>query len=319
MKIGDNIAPRQAFGQALADLGNQNPDVVVLDGEVSNSTMTDIFKKAHPDRFFPIGIAEQNMMTMAAGFATQGIIPFASTFACFAARRAADQISISIAYPKLNVKINGAYGGVPVGQAGATHQAFEDVAFMRAIPNMVVLDLSDGVETRQAVFAAAKYQGPVYLRTIRCTVPIIFDDDYKFEIGKAYQLHDGDDVCIVSSGLMTPKALDAARALADKGVSARLLHYPTIKPFDRELLLKAAQEVGCFVTVENHNIIGGLGSAVTEVLAEEKPCRVRRIGVQDCFGESGENEAFFSKYGMNTEHIFEAAQRMAQSSKTCIA
>lgn len=313
MKKGELVAPRRAFGEALAALGRKNPDVVVLDGDVSNSTMTSLFKDAHPDRFYNVGIAEQNMFGMAAGMATTGLIPFATTFACFATRRAADQIHVSIAYPGLNVKIGAGYGGVPVGRAGATHQAFEDLAIMRAFPNMVVLDLSDAVETAKAVVAAAEHEGPVYLRCVRCEVPVIFDEAHEFQIGKAYQLRDGDDVAIVSSGMMTPKALDAAGQLLSEGIAARVLHYPTVKPFDRELLLRAAHEIGRFVTIENHSVIGGLGSAVSEVLSEECPSRVRRLGVQDRFGESGDDEAFFSKYGMNTEHIVAASKELLRA------
>jgi transketolase len=316
MKRGERIAPRRAFGEALAALGRKNPDVVVLDGDVSNSTMTSLFEAAHPDRFYNVGIAEQNMFGMAAGMATLGLIPFATTFACFATRRAADQIHVSIAYPGLNVKIGAGYGGVPVGRAGATHQAFEDLAIMRAFPNMVVLDLSDAVETTKAVFAAAEHEGPVYLRCVRCEVPVIFDEDHEFRIGKAHQLRDGDDVAIVSSGMMTPKALDAAGQLLSEGIAARVLHYPTLKPFDREPLLRAANEIGRFVTIENHSVIGGLGSAVAEVLSEDRPCRVRRLGVQDRFGESGDDEAFFSKYGMNTENIVAAAMELLRAGPT---
>ncbi|HIF91768.1 MAG: transketolase family protein [Myxococcales bacterium] len=312
MSIGDRIAPRVAFGEAITELGRASSDVVVLDADVSTSTMTCIFRDAFPDRFYNVGIAEQHMFTMAAGIASTGLIPFVSTFACFATRRAADQIHISIAYTGLNVKINGAYGGVAVGQAGATHQAFEDLAIMRAIPNMVVLDLCDAVETRAAVFAAADYDGPVYLRTVRCEVPVIFDEAYDFEIGRGYVLRDGSDVAIVSSGMMTPKALDAAAQLESLGISARVLHYPTLKPFDRGPLVRAAHEIGRFVTIENHSVIGGLGSTVAEVLAEEKPSHVRRLGMQDSFGESGDDEAFLTKYGMNTQHIVQAARELAK-------
>lgn len=307
---GAFVAPRQAVGEALVALGKQRPEVVVLDGDVCNSTMTDTFRDAYPERYYNVGIAEQNMFTMAAGMATMGLIPFASTFACFASRRGADQIHVSIAYPNANVKIYAPYGGVPVGKAGATHQAFEDMAIMRSFPNMAVLDVSDAPEAYQAVFAAAAYPGPVYLRAVRCEVPVFHAKDYVFEIGRAYPLTAGDDIAIVSSGMMTPKALDTAAKLRREGIKARVLHYPTIKPFDVEPLVKAAQEIGRIVTIENHSVIGGLGSAAAETLAEHAPARLRRLGVQDRFGESGDDEGFFSKYGMNTENIVQAAKEM---------
>ncbi|HOX37353.1 MAG TPA: transketolase family protein [Candidatus Brocadiia bacterium] len=312
MKIGDMIAPRKAFGDALVELGRINPGVVVLDADVGTSTQSILFREAFPERFFQCGIAEQNMFGMAAGMATLGLTPFASTFACFVARRAADQISISIAYPKLGVKINGSYGGIPTGKAGATHQAFEDMAFMRAIPNMTVIAPSDAVETRKAVFAAAAHPGPVYLRTARCDVPVIFGPDYEFEIGRSRILREGDDVAIIANDLMTPKALDAGRILEREGVSARVIHMPTIKPIDEAAIVGAAQTIGRIITVENHSVIGGLGGAVAEVLAEKSPARLVRLGVRDHFGESGDYEALFTKYGMNVDSIVAAAMEIAR-------
>lgn len=311
MKKGEMVEMRNAFGDALVELGKANEKVVVLDADVGTSTQAMRFKEHFPERFYEIGVAEQNMMGIAAGLATMGFIPFVSTFAVFAARRACDQVSISIAYPKLNVKINGSYSGVPTGKAGATHQAFEDIAIMRTIPNMTVVVPADAVETRKAVFAAAEYEGPVYLRTVRCPVPVIFDQSHDFKIGKAYILKEGTDLTIIATGMMTAKAVEAAEILDKEGISARVLHLPTIKPIDKEAIIKTSNETGRIITVENHSVIGGLGGAVAEVLATYAPCYLRRLGVQDHFGESGDDEAVFSKYGMNTENIIACARDFA--------
>lgn len=304
-------APRKAFGEALVELGAMNEDVVVLDADVGTSTQSSLFGRAFPDRFFQMGIAEANMVGLAAGLATFGLIPFVSTFAVFAARRACDQVCLSIAYPRLNVKINGSYGGVPTGKAGATHQAFEDIAVMRAIPNMTVVATADAVETRKAVFAAAEFDGPLYLRTVRCEVPTIFDDSHAFEIGRSYVLRDGDDLAIISTGMMTAKAIEASDALREEGVAVRVVHMPTIKPIDVDAIVRAAKETKGLVTAENHSIIGGLGGAVAEALAEHAPARIKRVGVRDRFGDSGDNEEVFSYLEMNTEHIVEAARGFA--------
>lgn len=303
MKKSEIIEMRSAFGDALVELGRKNEKVIVLDADVGSSTQSIRFKKFFPQRFYQIGIAEQNMMGIAAGFATAGFIPFASTFAVFASRRVCDQVAISIAYPKLNVKICGGYGGAATGKAGATHQAFEDLAIMRAIPNMTVIVPADAVETRKAIFATAEHKGPVYLRTVRCPVSTIFIEDHDFKIGRSYTLKEGGDLTIISTGMMTAKAIQASKKLQEEGVSARVVHMPTIKPIDAETIIKASRETGRIITIENHGITGGLGSAVAEVLAEKAPCLLRRLGVRDSFGESGDYEAFFSKYGMNTENI----------------
>ncbi|MFH0966028.1 MAG: transketolase family protein [Planctomycetota bacterium] len=303
-------APRRAFGEALVELGRVNDRILVLDADVGTSTQASLFRTAFPDRFYEIGIAEQNMMGIAAGLATFGWIPFVSTFAVFASRRACDQVSISIAFPRLNVKINGGYGGIPTGKAGATHQAFEDLAIMRAIPNMTVVATADAVETRKAVFAAADFDGPLYLRTVRCEVPTIFDETHDFRIGRSYPLRPGNDVAILSTEMMTAKALAASDELGRLGVRARVLHVPTIKPIDEDAILAAASETRGIVTVENHSIIGGLGGAVAEVLAERHPAPLRRIGVRDHFGESGDIEAVLTKFAMNTEHIVAAAKSL---------
>ena len=298
------MATRTAFGEALVEMAKEREDIVVLDADVATSTKTSIFRETFPERFFEMGIAEQNMMGVAAGMAsTQKIIPFAVTFAVFATKRACDQVSISIAYPKLNVKVVGSYGGIPTGKAGATHQAFEDIAIMRAMPNMTVIVPADAVEMKQAVKACVEHNGPVYLRCIRCDTPIIFDKDYKFEWNKGVTLREGKDVTIVSTGMMTPEALVATNILADEGISARLIHLHTIKPIDGEILIKAAQETKCIVTVENHSIIGGLGGAVAECLSESEPALIKRIGIEDTFGESGSLKDLFFKYGLTAEKV----------------
>ncbi len=303
MKIGEMIAPRMAFGEALVTLGERNEKLVVLDADVGTSTQTMMFNKKFPDRFIQVGIAEQNMMGIAAGLTTVGWLPFVSTFAVFVATHALDQIRVSIAYPKLNVKLNGAYAGLPTGKAGATHQSVQDIAIMRAMPNMIVLSPADAYETQLAVYAAAEYVGPVYIRTIRCPVPVIFDESHKFEIGKSYRLHEGRDITIISCDMMTPKALTAAIELEKLGIKVRMIHMPTIKPIDEQAIIEASQETGLLMTVENHSMVGGLGGAVSEVLTDKAPCKLVRLGFPDCFGESGDNEAIFSKLGINTENI----------------
>ena len=311
MKIGEKIAPRDAFGDALAELGGLDPSVVVFDTDVCESTKTNMFRKQFPDRFFEMGIAEANMVGAAAGIATTGWKPWVSTFAVFLAKRAVDQIRVSVAYAKLNVKINGAYGGIPTGNAGATHQSVQDVGVMRAMPNMTVVVASDAYETRQAVLACGKHDGPLYLRTTRDAIPVIFDESHKFEIGRSYTLTQGKDVAIITHCMMTSKALEAAKELDKLGISARVIHMPTVKPIDEETIVKASREVGKIITVENHSIIGGLGGAVAEVLTEHAPCYLKRLGFPDTFGESGPTDAIFSKFGMNTEHIVAAARKMA--------
>ena len=310
MKLGDMIAPRVAFGQALVALGQDYKELVVLDADVCTSTQTRFFREAHPDRFYQMGVAEQNMVCVAAGMSTMGLIPFVSTFAVFLAKRAADQVRVSVAYPKLNVKLNGAYAGLPAGRAGATHSSVEDIAVMRAMPNMIVIAPGDARETAQATKAVLDVEGPVYLRTVRCPVRVIFDENHRFEIGQSYVLHDGDDLAIISTGMMTPKALEAAERLKKEGIAARLIHMPTIKPMDREAVVRASREIGLILTIENHSVIGGLGGGVAEVLTEDAPCLLRRLGFQDHFVESGENEATFSHYGMNVENIVQAAEEM---------
>ena len=309
MNKGEMIAPRMAFGQALVELGAANDQVVVFDSDVCTSTQTAMFRQAHPDRFFQMGIAEQNMVGAAAGISTLGWIPWVSTFAVFLAKRSVDQVRVSVAYPEMNVKLNGSYGGIPTGKAGATHQSVEDLAVMRCMPNLTVVAPGDPLETHQAVFALTEHPGPVYLRTVRCSVEVIFDGNHRFEIGRSYTLRDGGDLTVISTGMMTPKALAAATELSKEGIAVRMIHMPTIKPMDVEAIVKASRETGRLITVENHSRLGGLGGAVAEVLTEHAPCRLRRLGFPDVFGESGDNEAILSKLGVNTECIIAAARQ----------
>ncbi len=311
MNTGEMIAPRAAFGDALVELGHTNPDIVVFDSDVGESTQTSRFGREFPDRFYQMGLAEQNMVSVAAGMSTLGYVPWVSTFAVFLAKRALDQVSVSVAYPKLNVKLNGSYGGIPTGKAGATHQSVEDIAIMRAMPNMTVIVPADAVETRQAVLLSQHHMGPLYLRTVRCPVPVIFDDSHKFEIGRSYVLRDGKDVALLAAGMMTSKALAAAEQLDKEGIAARVIHVPTIKPMDEQVVIKTSRDIGKIITVENHSRIGGLGGAVAEILTEHAPCYLKRLGFPDVFGESGDNEKIFSKYGVNVENIFQAAKQMA--------
>ena len=297
------IATREAYGMALSEFG-KNERIVVLDADLSKSTKTDIFKKEYPDRFFNMGIAEGNMMSTAAGLATCGKIVFASSFAIFAAGRAYEQIRNSIAYPNLNVKIGASHAGISVGEDGASHQAIEDLALMTAIPNMTVLSPCDAVETRYAVEAAIAHNGPVYIRLGRLAVPQVMDESkYKFELGKGVTLKEGKDVTIVSTGLMTWYALEAANELESIGISARVINIHTIKPIDKEILIKAARETGAIVTVEEHNVIGGLGSIVCSVTSQSCPVPVKMVGIQDKFGKSGKPQELLAKYGLTKENI----------------
>lgn len=297
------IATRDAYGEALKELGAINKDIVVLDADLSSSTKTAVFKKAFPERFFNVGIAEQNLIGTAAGLATTGKIPFASTFAVFATGRAYEIIRNSVAYPKLNVKIAATHAGLTVGEDGATHQALEDISLMRSLPNMVVLCPADAVETKKCVFKAVDHKGPVYIRLGRSKVPVLFDENYEFEIGKGVQLRDGNDVTIIATGVMVAKALEASDLLAKENIYARVINMSTIKPIDKEIIIKAATETKGIITVEEHNIIGGLGSAVAEVLVENYPTRMMRIGTMDTFGESGEANQLLEKYGLSAENI----------------
>ena len=303
------IATRDSYGNALAELGKLHGDVVVLDADLAGATKTSVFKAAHPERFIDCGIAEGNMMTVAAGLATTGKVPFASTFAMFAAGRAYEQIRNSIGYPKNNVKIGATHGGISVGEDGASHQCNEDLALMRTIPGMTVICPADDVEAKAAVFAAYEHKGPVYMRFGRLAVPVINDNpDYKFEIGKGIVLREGKDVAIFANGLEVAETLEAAKMLAEDGIDAKVINIHTIKPLDDELVLASAKETGKVVTVEEHSIIGGLGGAVSELLCEKYPVPVLRIGIKDVFGESGPAKELIAKYGLDAKSIYESVK-----------
>ena len=300
------IATRDSYGNALAELGAEHKDLVVLDADLAAATKTGVFKKAFPERHIDCGIAECNMMGVAAGLATTGLVPCASSFAMFAAGRAFEQVRNSIGYPHLNVKIGATHAGISVGEDGASHQCNEDIALMRTIPGMVVINPSDDVEAKAAVRAAYEHDGPVYLRFGRLAVPVINDrPDYKFELGKGVVLREGKDLTIVATGLPVSECLEAAEKLAADGIDAKVINIHTIKPLDEDLIVAAAKETGKVVTVEEHSVIGGLGSAVCDVLAEKAPTKVLKIGVNDTFGESGPAVELLKKYGLDTEGIYE--------------
>ena len=300
------IATRESYGNALAELGAQNPNIVVLDADLAGATNTGVFKKAFPERHIDCGIAEGNMMGVAAGLATCGKIPFASSFAMFAAGRAFEQIRNSIGYPHLNVKIGATHAGISVGEDGATHQCNEDIAIMRTIPGMTIICPADDVEARAAVKAAAEYVGPVYMRFGRLAVPVINDEaNYKFEIGKGITLKEGKDVTIIATGLEVNESLEAAKLLEADGISAEVINIHTIKPLDKELVVASAKKTGKVVTVEEHSVIGGLGGAVAEALSEEAPTKMLRIGMMDKFGQSGPAKALIEYYGLDGKSIYE--------------
>lgn len=309
------IATRDSYGQSLVELGAEHEDIVVLDADLAAATKTGMFKKAYPDRFIDCGIAESNMMGVAAGLAASGMVPFASSFAMFAAGRAYEQVRNSIGYPHLNVKIGATHAGISVGEDGATHQCNEDIALMRSIPGMVVINPSDDVEARAAVRAAYEHEGPVYLRFGRLAVPVINDrPDYKFELGKGVVLREGKDVTIIASGLPVNNCLEAAEKLAADGIDAKVINIHTIKPLDEELVVSAARETGKVVTVEEHSVIGGLGSAVCDVLSEKAPTKVMKIGINDTFGESGPALELIKKYELDAESIYEKIKEFCSSS-----
>ena len=307
------IATRESYGNALAELGAEHKDVVVLDADLAAATKTGVFKKAFPERFIDCGIAESNMMGVAAGLATTGLVPFASSFAMFAAGRAFEQVRNSIGYAHLNVKIGATHAGISVGEDGATHQCNEDIALMRTIPGMVVISPADDVEAKAAVKAAYEHQGPVYMRFGRLAVPVINDrPDYKFELGKGVVLREGKDLTIIATGLPVSNCLEAAEKLAADGIDAKVINIHTIKPLDEELVVAAAKETGKVVTVEEHSVIGGLGSAVCDVLAEKAPTKVLKIGVNDTFGESGPAVELIRKYGLDTDSIYEKIKEFSK-------
>ena len=304
MAESKKIATRESFGMALCELAREHDDIIVLDADLAAATKTEIFKKAYPERFFDCGIAEGNMIGVAAGLAAAGMVPFAASFAMFATGRAYEQVRNSVGYPHLNVKIAGSHAGISVGEDGATHQCCEDLALMRTIPGMVVLNPADHYEMMAATKAAYEYQGPVYIRLGRLAIESFNDpDNYTFEIGKGITLEEGSDVTVIATGLVVYEALKAVRALKEKGINARLINMHTIKPIDKDIIIKAANETGRIITVEEHNIIGGLGEAVAAVTAENCPVPVNRIGVEDIFGHSGPAVGLLSEFGLDAEGI----------------
>ncbi|MCD4670544.1 MAG: transketolase family protein [Actinomycetia bacterium] len=309
------VAIREAFGKALLQLGENNKDVVVLDADLASSTKTTYFAEKFPERFFQCGIAEQNMIGVAAGLASCGKIPFVASFAVFVTKRPADQISISVAYPRLNVKIIGAYTGLFNGKTGASHAAVEDISIMRAIPEMVIIDPADAAEMKSVVNVIANYDGPVYMRETRDEWPDVFDDGYCFEIGKASVVRPGDDASIISSGVMTSEAIKASQSLLEEGINVRVINMATIKPIDSNAIIKAAEETGAIVTAENHNIYGGLGSAVAEVLVENHPVPMQRIGIKDVLNEAGTNQELLDKFDMSYKYIMEAVKNVIARKK----
>ena len=301
---------REAYGRALLELGRRNENIVVLDADLSGSTKTKMFAKEFPNRFFNMGVAEQDMIGTAAGLAASGKIPFASTFAIFAAGRAWEQIRQSVAYAGLNVKIVASHGGITVGHDGGSHQAIEDIALMRILPHMAVIVPADAIEMEQVIYTIAEYEGPVYVRGSRVNFPLIYNGDYHFQLGKGSIIREGEDITIIATGLMVHHTLEAAKELENCGISARVINMSTIKPIDKELIIESAKITGAIVTAEEHLIIGGLGSAVCEVLSESYPVPVKRIGIEDRFGISGKPEALLAYFHLMPEDIIEAAKRL---------
>ena len=305
-------ATRESYGSALEALGREREDIVVFEADLSKATKSDTFRKAHPHRHFNVGIAEQNMVGMAAGMASTGKVPFATTFAVFAAGRAFEVIRNSVCYPKANVKIAATHAGITVGPDGGSHQAIEDMALMCSLPNMIVLSPADDIEACKCVKAAAEINSPVYLRFGRIAVDDIYDEDYDFQIGKGSELIKGDDVSIIATGIMVHKALKAAKELQSEGINARVINLSTIKPIDEEIIIKAAKETKAIVTVEELSIIGGLGDRVSSVVCDNHPTIVKKIGVQDVFGESGSPDALMEKYGLTVENIKETIRKIVK-------
>ena len=303
MNIDKKVATRKSYGEALLQLGKENQNVVVLDADLAGATKTDMFAKQFPNRFFDMGIAEANMMATAAGFATCGKIPYASTFAVFAAGRAYDQIRNSICYPNLNVKICATHCGVTVGEVGATHQMIEDLSLMRTLPNMTVMSTSDDTQTKWAVKEISKIQGPVYLRLARFATPLIYDENQKFEIGKMVQIGEGTDASIFATGVTVSEAIKAQEELKKEGINIRVIDVHTIKPIDQQMIIKCAKETKKLISIEDHNIIGGLGSAISEVLTEQYPTKLTRLGIKDTFGKSGKAEELMKYFGLTKDDI----------------
>ena len=305
MEVNTKIATRESYGKKLAELGEKEKNIVVLDADLSTATKTEIFAKKFPDRFFDMGIAEANMMGTAAGFANCGKIPYASTFAIFAAGRSYDQIRNSICYPKLNVKICATHSGITVGEDGATHQMIEDIALMRTIPNLIVMSTSDDTQTRWAVEEISKIKGPVYLRLARLATPLIYEENQKFEIGKAIQIGEGTDGTVFATGVTVPEAIKAKEILEEKGIHIRVVDIHTIKPIDKEMIIQSAKETKKLISIEDHNVIGGLGSAIAEVLTENYPANLLRLGIKDTFGKSGKSKELMEYFGITSQNIIE--------------
>ena len=303
MDINNKKATRQSYGEALLELGKENEKVVVFDADLSAATKTNLFAKEFPERFFDMGIAEQNMISTAAGISTTGKIPYASTFAVFAAGRAYDQIRNSVCYPKLNVKICATHAGITVGEDGATHQMIEDISLMRTLPNMTVISTSDDAQTKWAVKEISKINGPVYLRLSRVATPAIYDENQKFEIGKAVQIGDGTDATVFATGVTVSEAIKAQEALEEKGINIRVVAIHTIKPIDKETIIRCAKETKKLISIEDHNVIGGLGSAISEVLTDEYPVKLTRLGINDTFGKSGKADELMKYFGITWEEI----------------
>ncbi len=309
MDFNNKKATRQSFGEALLEIGRKNEDIVVLDADLSGATKTNIFAKQIPERFFDMGIAEQDMLATAAGFATCGKIPFASTFAVFATGRAYDQIRNSICYPNLNVKICATHCGITVGEDGATHQMLEDINLMRGLPNMRVISPCDDTQSKWAIEEASKINGPVYIRFGRSATPIIYDKDYKFELGKAIQFGEGLDATVFATGIMVAEALKAKEELEKSGINIRVIDIHTIKPIDKEIIIKCAKETKKLISIEEHSIIGGLGTAISEVLVENYPAKLVRIGIKDCFGKSGKAQELLEYFGLTSKEIIEEVKK----------
>ena len=305
MDIDKKVATRQSYGEKLAELGKINKDIVVFDADLANATKTSIFAKEFPNRFFDMGIAEQDMISTAAGMSTFGKIPYVSTFAVFAAGRAYDQIRNSVCYPHLNVKICATHAGITVGEDGATHQMLEDLGMMRGLPNMTVISTSDDTETRWAVEEISKIEGPVYLRLCRLATPVIYDETQKFEIGKAIQIGDGTDACIFATGVTVAEAIKAKEELEKENINVRVVDIHTIKPIDRETIIKSAKETKKLISVEDHSVIGGLGTAISDVLTEQYPTKLIKLGINDTFGKSGKAEELLKHFGLTAENIID--------------
>lgn len=305
MDLNIRKATRESYGEALLELGKENKNVVVFDADLSSATKTSIFAKEFPERFFDMGIAEQNMMSTAAGMSTCGKIPYVSTFAVFAAGRAYDQIRNSICYPNLNVKICATHAGITVGEDGATHQMIEDISLMRTLPNMTVISTSDDIQTKWAVKEISKIKGPVYLRLARLATPKIYEENQKFEIGKAVQIGDGIDATVFATGVTVAEALKAQEILKEKGIEIKVVDIHTIKPIDKEMIIKCAKETKRLISIEDHSIIGGIGSAISEVLTEEYPAKLERMGIKDTFGKSGKAEQLMQYFGITAKDIVE--------------